>query len=277
MDFADLLGVVVPALVKNVAYLIVWTLAGVLLLKYTFWKLNKQRRNLAAADLAEIDRMGWKQFEDYLETLFERLGYRADQTERFDKGADLIVLRDGVKTAVQVKHRTPKEKVDVQAVRAVIGAMRPYGCTRGIVVTNGRYTGQAIELAKQNDIELWDREDLTNILLLINNKQDEVRLPGVLDWILDHPRRATVGYLPTPVIAPKYVCASCGRAVTKGVEKFCLDQPGRFGGKVYCYEHQRNFPQQSKSADGRQVPGQQVPTYNVVRDVQVQDDDGLTH
>ncbi len=267
LDLADVLG-----LVRNILYLAAWLVGAVLLLKYSIWKINRQRRKLAAADLAEIDPMGWKNFEDYLEILFERLGYRADQTERFDKGADLIVFRDGVKTAVQIKHRSPNEKVDVQAVRSVIGAMRPYGCTRGMVVTNGLYTGQAIELAKQNDIDLWDREDLTNTLLLLNNKQDEVRLPGLLDWILDHPRRATVGLLPTPVIAPKYVCASCGRAVTKGVERYCLDQSARFGGDVYCFEHQSKFPKQPKVNNKPQVPVQRVPSGNVVRDVQPQGD-----
>jgi hypothetical protein len=33
-------------------------------------------------------------------------------------------------------------------------------------------------------------------------------------------------------------CAECGANVTAVVTKFCLDQPGRFGGLVDCMQHQ---------------------------------------
>ena len=36
-----------------------------------------------------------------------------------------------------------------------------------------------------------------------------------------------------------HVCATCGRQVTPRVREFCLTQPERFGGQVYCMDHQR--------------------------------------
>ncbi|HET7627138.1 MAG TPA: nuclease-related domain-containing protein [Bacillales bacterium] len=35
-------------------------------------------------------------------------------------------------------------------------------------------------------------------------------------------------------------CKTCGKGVSEKVEKFCLSQKQRFGGNIYCYEHQQN-------------------------------------
>jgi hypothetical protein len=36
----------------------------------------------------------------------------------------------------------------------------------------------------------------------------------------------------------KSACCICGKALTPKVAKFCLDNAGRFSGKLYCYNHQ---------------------------------------
>jgi len=36
-------------------------------------------------------------------------------------------------------------------------------------------------------------------------------------------------------------CTDCGRSVSQKVKEFCLTNRNRFGGKVYCYEHQTRF------------------------------------
>ncbi|MCW3094613.1 MAG: hypothetical protein JWL77_231 [Chthonomonadaceae bacterium] len=41
------------------------------------------------------------------------------------------------------------------------------------------------------------------------------------------------------------VCAQCGRGVTPAVARYCRDQERRFGGKIYCMEHQRGWPNPS--------------------------------
>jgi len=46
---------------------------------------------------------------------------------------------------------------------------------------------------------------------------------------------------PPPVPAQndaKPVCTTCGKPLTPKVAKFCLDKAERFGGKLYCYDHQ---------------------------------------
>ena len=220
---------------------------AILMIKLMGWQLRRYRQKLASADLHEIDRMGGEQFEAFLEVLFERLGYQVDMTGRYDKGADLILTREGIRTAVQAK--CWKQPVGVEAVRAVIAAMRPYHCSRGMVVTNSVFTRSARQAAEENNIELWDRTTLANMLLAVNNPGRPLPIPGYIGWVFSEPRQVTVPASPTLPHESTYVCATCGRQVTKGVRQFCLDQPQRFGGKVYCMDHQRAADSQ---VNGRQ-------------------------
>ncbi|MBQ9578309.1 MAG: hypothetical protein IJR28_02125, partial [Ottowia sp.] len=52
---------------------------------------------------------------------------------------------------------------------------------------------------------------------------------------------------PQPAAAPAApagvsVCALCGRPLMRGMVKFCQEHPKRFGGQLYCFTHQDNFP-----------------------------------
>ena len=44
------------------------------------------------------------------------------------------------------------------------------------------------------------------------------------------------------------VCAQCRKGVTPAVARYCQDQERRFGGKIYCMEHQRGRSYPSTSA-----------------------------
>lgn len=155
----------------------------------------------------EIDDMDGTEFELALVELFEILGF--DDVERiggFDKGADIVLTKDGERTAVQAKRH--KSSVGIDAVRQLVDGMRRYDCSRGLVVTNSFFTDQASECAEVWDIDLWDRSMLSRFL-----EGDE---PAV----------------------DETVCAECGRFVTAGVTAWCLSRPARYGGNVYCFEHQ---------------------------------------
>lgn len=116
--------------------------AALLTIKLAFWRIARAQRKLAKASLEDIDRMSGEHFEEYLAVLLERLGYDVTPTGKYDKGADLLLYRDGVRTAVQAKCWRDKP-VGVEAVRAVIASQRPYRCERGLVITNGTYTRTA--------------------------------------------------------------------------------------------------------------------------------------
>lgn len=105
-----------------------------------------------------IFEMEGPRFESYLVDLFRRRGYKAERITHDDIGADLILRKDGKKIAVQAKRY--KKAVGMDAVRAVIGALKPLECQAGMVVTTAKFTYRAKRLAKDNGVELWDGERL---------------------------------------------------------------------------------------------------------------------
>jgi len=150
--------------------------------------------------LAEIDTLEGRAFERLLGDLFRRLGHEAELTPFFDHGADIIVFRDGERVAVQAKRAS--KSVSQDAVQAVVASKPVYDCSGAMVITNSRFTSRARQLAKANGVELWDRRRLERELLSF--------------------------------------CNLCEKRVTPKVRMWCLDRPERFGGRVYCFDHQRD-------------------------------------
>ena len=130
-----------------------------------------------------------------------------------------------------------------------------------MVVTNSVFTRSAHQAAKENNIELWDRTDLANMLLAVNNPGRPLPIPGFIGWLCSEPRQVSVPAYPNLPHESTYVCATCGRQVTKGVRQYCLDQPHRFGGKVYCMDHRRAA---DSLVNGRQPTPHDAPTKRAV-------------
>jgi hypothetical protein len=161
-----------------------------------------------------IDGLDGAEFESAVVELLHLLEF--DDVEHiggFDKGADIVAVRDGVRTAIQAKRwSTP---VDLKSVRQLIDGIRRYGCERGLLVTNSFLTEPALECANEWSIEVWDRWTLADFL--------EGEAPAV----------------------DTSVCAECGCAVTKGITDWCLSHPSRYGGMVYCRTHQARSQRRS--------------------------------
>lgn len=113
--------------------------------------------------MEEIDNMDGLQFEDFLSKLFSKMGYGVQLTKASgDQGADLIIEKYGDRTAVQAKCYTGN--VGNAAVQEVIGAKNFYHCSEAIVVSNRYYTPSAMELAKVNSVDLWNRNKLVQLI-----------------------------------------------------------------------------------------------------------------
>lgn len=129
-----------------------------------------RNRRLRLSGLGQADNMSGEEFEDFLLAKFKLAGckgYRTPRTE--DYGADLILEKDGERVAVQAKRHG--STVGIEAVQQVIGALRYYGAAKGLVITNSYFTPSAMNLAKSNNVELWDRAKLTRFLLSLSRKQ----------------------------------------------------------------------------------------------------------
>lgn len=148
-------------------------LVGLLLIGVIVRKRGKQRR-LTLAGIADIDHMDGRQFEERLAAHFRQQRYEVDLTPyRGDFGADLILARDGVRTAVQAKRW--KGHVGIGAVQEIVGAKGYYQCQRALVVTNSSFTQAAQQLAAANGVTLWDRPALIHELAAASTPAQSVQ------------------------------------------------------------------------------------------------------
>lgn len=101
------------------------------------------------------------EFEDFIAFLFKQNGYDLVQTSySADFGADIIVKKDHVKTAVQVKRYFELHKVGVSDINQVIGAQQYYQCDQAMMISTSSYTPAAKQLAVTAGVILWDWERL---------------------------------------------------------------------------------------------------------------------
>lgn len=120
------------------------------------------------SNISDIDMMTGRDFEKYLEKLFLRLGYRVNRVgtcyydHRGDFGADLIVEKDNIRTALQAKRYS--KYVGISSVREVMGAVSYYKCQKAIVITNKFFTHDAKTQAFMSRVELWNRYKLINVM-----------------------------------------------------------------------------------------------------------------
>jgi len=115
--------------------------------------------------MPEIDKMSGDDFEKYLASLFEKLGYKVELvgSHKGDYGTDLVIEKQNERTAVQAKRW--QSSVGIKSIQEVYGSLHFYSCTKALVVTNNYFTQQARRLAETNNVELWDRNYLAKVIL----------------------------------------------------------------------------------------------------------------
>lgn len=117
----------------------------------------------AHAKAADLDKLSGVEFEHFLAGLFKENGYYVELTSSTgDYGADLILSKEGIRIAVQAKRYVGS--VGVQAVQEALSGMTYYKCNSAWVITTGKYTQNAIQLAKQSDVKLLKRVDIGNLM-----------------------------------------------------------------------------------------------------------------
>ncbi len=139
-------------------YLIIAALVAVVALIVLISCLSKtlRKRRYLRSPLSAIDVMSGEEFEEYLKYYFESQGYNVKLTPvTNDYGADLVLKKDGEVTVVQAKRWN--EPVGNSAVQEVVASKGYYKATNAMVVTNSTFTTNALNLAKANNVILWDR------------------------------------------------------------------------------------------------------------------------
>lgn len=100
-------------------------------------------------------------FEDFIAHLFYEAGCEVEQTDYTgDFGADMVIVREGVKTVVQVKRYRADASVGVHDLNQVIAAQKYYNAEKAMIVATTGFTTSALKVADQSDAEVWDWERL---------------------------------------------------------------------------------------------------------------------
>ncbi len=123
----------------------------------------------------DIDRLTGTQFEEVMEKLLDANGYSDSHVtgKAGDQGGDILTHSDDEKFIIQAKNYALNRKVTNSAIQEVLGAIAYYGADQGVVVTNSFFTQSAIELAEVNNITLWDRRVVTQMIEGYNQGQKE--------------------------------------------------------------------------------------------------------
>jgi len=162
-----------------------------------------QRRRLLEKQtgLDTVREMSWQSFELLVGEAYRRQGYRVEETGGSgpDGGVDLILRRSGDTALVQCK-RWRDRQVGAPTVRELRGAVARDGAARGIFVTCGEITAEAVAEAKgQPLIELVNGKAL---LELVRQAQGQ-----------SAPAQETPPVQSAP--AAPLVCPKCGSAMVR--------------------------------------------------------------
>lgn len=133
-------------------------------------KLLKRENISQVYSIDDVDLMNGYEFEEFLEILFEKMGYSTEITKGSgDQGVDILIEKNSKRIGVQAKCYS--SNVSNKAIQEVVAGLKYHNCYKGIVVTNNYFTKSAKELASANNIILWDRSMLKQKIESVLNKQ----------------------------------------------------------------------------------------------------------
>ena len=135
------------------------------------------------ADLVQqLRSIDWFQFEQLVALVYRKQGYAVSRRggANPDGGIDLVIEKNGTRTAVQCKH-WKAWNVGVKAVREFLGALTDAGIQRGLFITLGGCTGDAKRLADKHGIEVVNEAGLARIFEATDAKFD----PAALEILRD--------------------------------------------------------------------------------------------
>ena len=178
-----------------------------------------QRRHLLEhqSSLDTLRGITWQEFELLVGEAYRRQGYRVEEAGGGgpDGGVDLILCRSGETVLVQCK-RWKQSKVGAPVVRELRGAVARDGAGRGVLVTCGEFTAEAVAEANgQPPIGLVNGAAL---LELVRHAQGQTI-----------PAQEKPFPVPDATVAPP-VCPKCGEPMVKRTARSGANAGSHFWG-----------------------------------------------
>jgi hypothetical protein len=118
-------------------------------------------------NLDELNRLGGHEFEDLIEQLLIRMGFATEgRKSAADGGIDIVAVSGqpllGGRYIIQCKRYT--SSVSSPIVRDLYGVVMAERANKGILITTSAFTSDAIEFAREKQIELIDGVRLIDLL-----------------------------------------------------------------------------------------------------------------
>lgn len=115
-------------------------------------------------NLQQIDNMEGHEFEYTCADILRKNGFYNVIVTRGsgDFGVDIVAERKGLRYAIQCKRYN--HKLNNSSIQEVIAGMSSYNCNAAAVMTNQYFTEPAKELARRNNVFLWDRNVLSQMI-----------------------------------------------------------------------------------------------------------------
>lgn len=128
-------------------------------------------------NLGSLRSLEWKRFELLCAKYYETLGFKSlTQASGADGGIDIRLYRSDLThpmAIVQCKAWNSKFN-GVKELRELLGVMVHEKVTRGIFITSGSYTNEALAFAASNPIQLLDGENFLQRILQLEPEQRNV-------------------------------------------------------------------------------------------------------
>ncbi len=144
-------------------------------------------------NIETIRALSWLDFEHLVGEAYRRQGFTIEETGGggADGGVDLLLRKGTEKTVVQCK-RWRERQVGVNVVRELYGVMVAEGAVRGIIVSSGTFTPDAVSFASGKSLTLVDGPALETLV----GSVQKVERPAMI---------------PAPASTNSTACPTCGK------------------------------------------------------------------
>ena len=145
--------------ITSIVIIIVGILVLILLAAW-IWYMKRGSRD----DEQIFEDMEGRDFEDYCADLLDAKGFENVETtpDSHDFGIDLIADKDGISYAIQCKcYSAP---VGIKAVQEAYAGRDYYGSMVAVVMSNQRFTKNAVEFASKLNVVLWDGDYVMKLI-----------------------------------------------------------------------------------------------------------------
>lgn len=143
-------------------------LAAILLAGMESMKRKRDKIFILQSDVKELSDMNRESFAEYMAELFKRLQYYVEPI-RSDKGkgSDFILRKGKQVICVRCEVESPDSLISLQELGDSVSY---YRTNKSMLIANGHFNEEARSFAKQNNIQLIDRDHLVNMMNQVINQ-----------------------------------------------------------------------------------------------------------